>query len=72
VKLLAPKLDTISKHVGRQKAKKDLPHLGVKEGEFYISENYKHAANTRLYKTRSKDSMELLVVKGMKGERSRK
>ncbi|KAG0574823.1 hypothetical protein KC19_VG294800 [Ceratodon purpureus] len=72
VKLLAPKLDTILKHAGRRKAKKDLPHLGVKEGEFYVSENCKHAANTRLYRTRSKDSVELLVVKGMRGERARK
>jgi len=69
VKLLAPKLDTISKHINHQKAKKDLTHWGVKEGEFYMSENCKHVANTRLYKTRSKDCVELFLVKGMKGEK---
>jgi len=53
-------------------AKNDLSHLGLKEGEFYISENCKHAANTRLYKTMYTDSLDFLVVKGMKGERGRK
>jgi len=61
-----------TKHIGRRKAKKDLPHLGVKERELYVSKNYKHVTNTGLYKTRSKDSVELLVMKRMKSERSRK
>jgi hypothetical protein len=49
-KLLAPKWDTIQKHAGRRKTKKDLPHLGIKKGEFHVSEDCKHATNARLYK----------------------
>jgi hypothetical protein len=40
--LLAPKWDTLMKHKGMMKAKKDLPKLNVKKGEWYSNKSCKH------------------------------
>jgi hypothetical protein len=50
-KILKPKWDTLKKHGGNRKAKKDLPAKGVKKGQWYIATDCKHLINEQRYNT---------------------
>jgi len=51
--LLVPKWDTLMKHEGRRKAKKDLLKLNVKKGEWYNRKFCKHKQNQTLFFTKA-------------------
>ncbi len=42
---LAPQLDKLKIHVGKTKVLKNLPHLGIKHGGWYINKHYLHLKN---------------------------
>jgi hypothetical protein len=44
---LAPNLDKLEKHVGKTTVLKNLPHLGIKHGEWYINKHYLHLKNEK-------------------------
>ncbi len=46
---LGPKSDTLEKHARKTKAILDMPHLGKKEGEFYVNKKCTHAKNKIIY-----------------------
>jgi hypothetical protein len=37
--ILGPKSNTLEKHVGKRKATKDLPHIGVKKDDGLLTKN---------------------------------
>jgi hypothetical protein len=49
--LLAPKWDTLMKHEGRWKAKKDFPKLKIMKGDWYNNKTYRHKKSQTLYST---------------------
>ncbi|KAG0572981.1 hypothetical protein KC19_VG138700 [Ceratodon purpureus] len=68
---LAAKWDTLQKHAGKRKAKKDMPRIGVKEGQWFMDKNCKHARNERIWASR-RSSTVIEQVCAVKGERARK
>jgi hypothetical protein len=48
-KIMGCKWDTLTKHQGRQIVSKDMPSLGVKKGVEYITKDYAHLKNLKLY-----------------------
>jgi hypothetical protein len=46
-KLLAPKWDSLHKHIGGKKVKRNMK--GVKKGEWYTNNDYKHNKNVATY-----------------------
>ncbi len=48
-KLLAPKLDTLQKHISHRKAKVSNPR--VNHSSYYMNKNYMHAKNEQQYTT---------------------
>jgi hypothetical protein len=47
--LLAPKWDTLLKHEGRKKAKKDFPKLKIMKGDGYNIKTCRHKKSLTLY-----------------------
>jgi hypothetical protein len=47
---LAPQLDKLKKHVGKIKVLKNLLHLEIKHGEWYINKHYLQLKNEKLLK----------------------
>jgi hypothetical protein len=70
--LLVPKWDTLMKHEGRRKAKKDLSKLNVKKGEWYNSKSCKHKQNQTLFFTRTPTNVLQQVNKNTHLELERK
>jgi hypothetical protein len=54
-KLLAPKWDSLDKHVALKKVERNMK--GVKKGEWYTSNNYKHNKNVVIYDCKGKESI---------------
>jgi hypothetical protein len=71
-KILQPKWDTLKKHGGKRKAKKAIPKLNVKKGQWYVAENCKHLQNERRYARRSIQRPVIVQLLEVKGERARK
>ncbi len=46
---LAPQLDKLEKHVGKNKALKNLLHLGIRHGEWYINKYYLNLKNEKTF-----------------------
>jgi hypothetical protein len=47
--ILGPKSDRLEKHAKKTKTVLDMPHLGRKEGEFYVNKECTHAKNEVIY-----------------------
>ncbi len=47
--ILGPKFDMLEKHEGKTKTIQNMPHLGKKEGEFYVNKKCSHAKNGVTY-----------------------
>jgi hypothetical protein len=43
-KILAPKWDTLKKHKGQHKVKRNMTR-GIKKGQWYLAKAYKHLQN---------------------------
>jgi len=70
-KMLAPKIDSLRKHVRRRKAL--IVDLGVcATNEYYMNKNFVHAKNERLYVVARKDSIFKQVCLPTVGERKKK
>lgn len=71
-KILASKLDTLTKHNGRHKTNKVLKTLGAKKSSWFITKHYKHTKNKKWYVSHSKYAIHELITIDIKGERGRK
>ncbi len=70
-KMIAPKIDSLRKHVGRKKALVVDPRICA-IGEYYMNKNFVHAKNERLYATFRKDLVFKQVCHAIVGERKKK
>ncbi len=59
-KMLAPKIDSLQKHVGRRKALVVDPRVCV-ANEYYMNKDFVHVKHERLYAVR-KDSILMFVI----------
>jgi hypothetical protein len=71
-KILGPKFDTLKKHGGQRKAKKAIPLLKIKRGQWYIATNCRHLINERRHTTRQVQKPISLLLQEVKDERARK
>jgi hypothetical protein len=71
-KILGPKFDTLKKNGGQRKAKKAIPLLKIKRGQWYIAKNCHHLINERQYATRQVQKPISLLLQEVKGECARK
>ena len=60
-RLLAPKWNTLCKHEGRCKAKRDMLWKGVKKGDTYIVQKYRYQAVLAIFSMRKPATMLQLV-----------
>ena len=51
-KILGSKWDTITKHSGKRKVKKNIAN-GIKKGQWYVAKNCKHFQNKRIFASRN-------------------
>jgi hypothetical protein len=70
-KMLAPKIDSLQKHVGKRKALVVDPGVCA-IGEYYMNKDFIHAKNERLYAIARKDSILKQVCHVVVGERKKK
>jgi len=70
--ILGPESNTLKKHAGKRKATKDLPHLGVKNDDWFVNKRCQHLKNATIYMSRSHCTIIEQVQAGLKGERGRK
>jgi hypothetical protein len=47
--ILGPKVDIFKKHEGKIRAIWDMPHLGKKQGEWYVNKKCNHAKKEVIY-----------------------
>ncbi len=66
-KLLAPKWDSLQKHVSKRKL--DKPMKGVEKIEWYISKDCKHNKNETTYASKGKEFVLQQVTNGLAGEK---
>jgi hypothetical protein len=71
-KILGPKWDTLVKHSGWRKSKKDIPSKQVKKGQKYLASGCQYLVNERRFAARQFQKPILQQLQEMKGERSRK
>ncbi len=71
-KILASKLDTLTKHNGRHKTNKDLKTLGAKKSSWFIIKHYKHTENKKWYASHNKYAIHELITIDIMGEGGRK
>jgi hypothetical protein len=63
LKLLAPKFDTLQKHVGCCKA--IIPNSNILVGDYFYCEDVAHAKNERTYSMQNSESVMTLVQLGI-------
>jgi uncharacterized protein Veg len=71
-KILASKLDTLTKHNGRHKTNKVLKTLAAKKSSWFITKHYKHTKNKKSYASHNKYAIHELITIDIKGEGGRK
>jgi hypothetical protein len=69
---LRPKGDTFEKHVGTTKAIQNMPHLGKKQGEWYVNKKCNHTKNEITYYNKNHLTIVEQVQGGVEGEHGKK
>jgi len=69
-KLLAPKWDSLHKHTGQRKAKRNMN--GVKKGEWYTNNDYKHNKNVDIYACKGREFVLQQITTRLVSEKRRK
>jgi hypothetical protein len=70
--ILGPKANTLEKHVGKTRVVQDMPHLGKKQGEWYVNKKCNHEKNEIAHSKKCHLTIVEQVQGGVKRECGRK
>ncbi len=71
--ILGLKFNTFEKHARKMKMVSDVPHLGKKQGKFYVNKKCNHVKIKVIYFQHSHMKIvEQVIYEGLKGERRKK
>ena len=71
-KIVGPKWNTLQKHGGMRKAKKDMLARKIKKGQFFAAYNCRHLLNKRWYAAKQVQKLVTVLLQEVKRERARK